>query len=116
MIDRSHALPMTRQCQILSLTRSTACYRPQQAVERTRRSCAGSMNYTCNIHLLGTGCSGRTAERMAIEAVYKKPGTSRRRPAYAVYPYLLRHRDISRPNRIFAANITRMPSANSGYL
>lgn len=31
MIDRTHALPVTQQCQILSLARSTAYYRPQQA-------------------------------------------------------------------------------------
>jgi hypothetical protein len=33
MIGRSHALPVTRQCQILSLARSTAYYRPQKAGE-----------------------------------------------------------------------------------
>lgn len=33
MIDRTHALPVTRQCQMLSLARSTAYYRPQQASE-----------------------------------------------------------------------------------
>ena len=31
MIDRTHDLPVTRQCQILSLARSTAYYRPQEA-------------------------------------------------------------------------------------
>ena len=33
MIDRSHALPVTRQCRILSLARSTAYYCPQEASE-----------------------------------------------------------------------------------
>ena len=33
MIDRTHDLPVTRQCQILSLARSSAYYRPQEASE-----------------------------------------------------------------------------------
>ena len=43
---------------------------------------------------------------MNIEAVYQKPNTSRRHPAHAVYPYLLRHMEISRPNQVFATDIT----------
>jgi hypothetical protein len=33
MIDRNHELPVTRQCQVLSLARSTAYYRPQESSE-----------------------------------------------------------------------------------
>jgi putative transposase len=33
MIDRPHDLPVARQCQVLSLARSTAYYRPQEASE-----------------------------------------------------------------------------------
>jgi putative transposase len=37
------------------------------------------------------------------------PNTSRRHPAHAVYPYLLRHMEISRPNHVFAADIAYIP-------
>jgi len=36
---------------------------------------------------------------MGIEAIYKKPNTSRRHPKHPVYPYLLRDLEINRPNK-----------------
>jgi putative transposase len=49
-------------------------------------------------HAIGRKHVTTLMKRMTIEAVYKKPNTSRRHPAHAVYPYLLRQMDISRPN------------------
>lgn len=43
---------------------------------------------------------------MTIETEYKKPNASRRHPAHAVYPYLLRQMDIIRPKQVFAADIS----------
>ncbi len=40
--------------------------------------------------------------RMGIEALYRKPNTSRRRPGHTVYPYLLRGLEVSRPNQVWA--------------
>jgi transposase InsO family protein len=48
-------------------------------------------------------------KKMGIEALYKKPNTSRRHPAHPVYPYLLRNLEITRPNHVFAADITYIP-------
>jgi transposase InsO family protein len=47
--------------------------------------------------------------RMGIEAVYRKPHTSQRHPAHKVYPYLLRQLEITRPNHVWAADITYIP-------
>ena len=47
--------------------------------------------------------------RMGIAAVYHKPRTSQRHPAHTVYPYLLRHLEITRPNHVWAADITYIP-------
>jgi putative transposase len=47
--------------------------------------------------------------RMGIEAVYRKPRTSQRHPAHTVYPYLLRNAEITRPNHVWAADITYIP-------
>ena len=43
--------------------------------------------------------------RMGIEALYRKPNTSRRRPGHTVYPYLLRGLEV-RPNQVWAMDIT----------
>jgi hypothetical protein len=45
-------------------------------------------------------------KKMGIEALYKKPNTSRRHPPHPVYPYLLRNLEVHRPNQVFAADIT----------
>ena len=48
-------------------------------------------------------------KKMGIEALYKKPNTSRRHPAHPVYPYLLRELPIVRTNHVWAADITYIP-------
>ena len=47
--------------------------------------------------------------RMGMEAVYRKPRTSQRHPAHTVYPSLLRNAEITRPNHVWAADITYIP-------
>lgn len=47
--------------------------------------------------------------RMGVEAIYRKPNTSKRHPAHAVYPYLLRNLTITRSNHVWAADITYIP-------
>jgi putative transposase len=125
MIDRTHALPVVRQCQILSLARSTAYYRPQEVSETDlalmRRIDALHLEYPFagsrmlrdmlrrEGHRIGRKHVATLMKKMGIEALYKKPNTSRRHPAHPVYPYLLRHLEITRPNQVFAADITYIP-------
>jgi putative transposase len=47
--------------------------------------------------------------RRGIAAVYRKPRTSQRHSAHTVYPYLLRHLEITRPNHVWAADISCIP-------
>lgn len=125
MIDRTHDLPVTRQCQILSLARSTAYYRPQEVAEadlalmhridelHLEYPFAGSRMLRDMLrregHAIGRKRVARLMRKMGIEALYKKPNTSRRHAAHPVYPYLLRGRTIDRPNNVWAADITYIP-------
>jgi len=125
MIDRTHQLPVARQCRILSLSRSTAYYRPQETSEAglalMRRidelhleyPFAGSRMLRDMLrreeHPIGRKHVATLMKKMGIEALYKKRNTSRRHPAHPVYPYLLRNLEINRPNPMFAADITYIP-------
>jgi len=45
-------------------------------------------------------------KRMEIEALYRKPNTSKPAPGHKIYPYLLRKLPVTRPNRVWAMDIT----------
>ena len=125
MIDRTHALPVVRQCQLLGLSRSTAYYQPTP-VSATELALMRRIDALHLAHpfagarmlrnlLRGEGHTiGRTRvrtlmTRMGIHAVYRKPRISHRNPAHTVYPYLLRDLTITRSNHVWAADITYIP-------
>lgn len=125
MIDRTHELPVARQCRILSLARSTAYYRAQEYSEadlalmrridelHLEHPFAGSRMLRDMLrregHRIGRKHVATLMKKMGIEALYKKPHTSRRHRAHPVSPYLLRNLEITRPNHVFAADITYIP-------
>jgi putative transposase len=125
MIDRTHELPVTRQCQVLSLARSTAYYRLQESRQadlvlmgridalHLEHPFAGSRMLRDMLrregHRIGRKHVATLMKKMGIEALYKKPNTSRRHAAHPVYPYLLRNLAIDRPNHVWAADITYIP-------
>ena len=45
-------------------------------------------------------------KKMAIEAVYRRPSTSKPAPGHKIYPYLLRKLPIVRPNQVWATDIS----------
>jgi putative transposase len=49
--------------------------------------------------------------RMAIEALYRKPNTSKPAPGHKIYPYLLRGLPVTRPNQVWAMDIPYIPMA-----
>ena len=125
MIDRTHALSVARQCQLLKLARSTAYYQPtpvSAAVLALMRRMdelhlqypfAGARMLRDVLRREGQGVGRRHVatlmRRLGITAVYRKPRTSQRHPAHRVYPYLLRDRAITRPNHVWAADVTYIP-------
>ena len=57
----------------------------------------------------------RLMRAMGLRAIYRRPSTSRRSPEHRVYPYLLRNARITRPNQVWAADITYLPMSR-GFL
>jgi putative transposase len=125
MIDRTHELPVIRQCQILELSRSTAYYEPQpvspEDLALMRRidelhleyPFAGARMLRDMLRAEGRHIGRKRVrtlmKRMGIEALYRKPNTSQRHTAHPVYPYLLRNLAIERPNQTWAMDITYIP-------
>ena len=125
MINRTHGLPIVRQCQILDLSRATAYYQPMpvSAAELVLRRRIDALHLAYPFagarmlrdflrrdgHAIGRRHVATLMRCMGIEAVYRKPHTSQRHPAHRVYPYLLRHLEITRPNHVWAADITYIP-------
>lgn len=50
-------------------------------------------------------------KRMRIEAIYRRPNTSKPAPGHKVCPYLLRKLAVTRPNHVWATDITSVPMA-----
>ena len=127
MIDRTHTLPVLRQCPLLKVSRSTAYYQPT-AVSAAALALMRRMD---ELHLrhpfagarmlrdllrqegqvIGRRHVATLMRRMGIEALYRKPHLSPRHLAHRIYPSLLRALAISRPNHVWAADITYIPMA-----
>ena len=133
MIDRSHELPLSRQAVLLQLSRSSLYYAPQPVPEAElaimRRIDVLHLDYPfagsrmLRDLLRGEGVDiGREMvrtmmRRMGIEALYRRPNTSKVCPGHKIYPYLLRGLAVERANQVWAMDITyptfRRPAALS---
>ena len=127
MIDRTHGLPVVRQAEVLKLSRSSVYYLPRPLSPSTlaimRRidalhldfPFAGSRMLRDLLHgegiEIGRDRVGRLMKRMGIEALYRRPNTSKPAPGHKIFPYLLRGVTIDRPNQAWAMDITYIPMA-----
>jgi len=127
MIDREHDLALTRQAKILKLSRSGLYYRPRPVppadLAVMRRIDELHLDYPfagsrmLRDLLRGEGVEigrqrvARMMKRMGIEALYRRPNTSKPTPGHKIYPYLLRCVAIERPNQVWAMDITYIPMA-----
>ena len=127
MIDRAHALPISRQAAVLSISRGCVYYKPRPASAEDlllmRRidelhldyPFAGSRMLRDMLHREGVAIGRRHVatlmKRMGIEALYRRPNTSRPAPGHKIFPYLLRGLKVERPNQVWAMDITYVPMA-----
>jgi len=127
MINPEHKLALTRQAELLEISRSTVYYRPRPISDADlmlmRRIDELHMNYPfAGSRMLRDMLSQQGLEvgrrhvrtlmrRMAIETLYRKPNTSKPTPGNKIYPYLLRGLSVTRPNQVFAMDITYIPMA-----
>jgi putative transposase len=127
MIDREHDLPIARQAEALRISRGSIYYlpRPVSATDLT------IMRRLDELHLqfpfagsrmlrgllAGEGIKvGRRhvrtlMKRMGIEALYRRPRTTKPEPGHKIYPYLLRNMEVTQPNQVWAMDITYIPMA-----
>ena len=118
MIDRVHPLPVTRQSELLHISRGSVYYLPKPIRDADLKL----MRRIDELHLewpfagarmlrdlfcqegvhIGRKHVATLMRKMGIEALYRRPNTSRKHPGHPIYPYLLRHLAVTRPNQIEA--------------
>ena len=127
MIDRGHALSVTKQAEVVGIARSTVYYLPRpvsaddlalmQRIDRLHMEFpfAGSRMLRGLLategRLVGRRHVKTLMSRMGIEALYRRPRTSKPESGHKIHPYLLRGLAITRPNQVWAMDITYIPMA-----
>ena len=127
MIDRTHPLSITRQAEIVNISRGSVYYESEPisdgdlklmrridelhlelpfAGARMLRDLLRAEGFTVGRKHMTT-----LMRRMGITALYRKPNTSRRAPGHTIYPYLLRTLAITRSNQVWAMDISYIPMA-----
>jgi len=132
VVDHRHpSLSMVRQCRLLDISRSSLYYQPKGISEedlihmklidrqylatpfygaRKIAACLKSQG-----HLVNRKSVRRLMCLMGLKAIYRRPKTSKPAPGHKIYPYLLGGMKITRPNQVWAADITYIPMAR-GFL
>lgn len=127
MIDPEHQLPISHQVRLLDLSRSTAYYQARPIKEKDlllmriidelhlELPFAGARMLRDLLWQKGYQVGRRHVRSlmrwMGIEALYRKPRTTKPGEGHQIYPYLLRGKTISRPNQAWAMDITYIPMA-----
>jgi putative transposase len=131
LIDRHSPVSIRRQCDLLSLSRGRVYYRPvgesPENLELMKQMdklfvedpTLGVLGMQDELRQIGKHFNvkriRRLLRKMSIEAIYPKRNLSRPGLARYIHPYLLRGLAITRPNQVWAIDITYVPMA-SGFL
>ena len=125
MIDRTHDLSIAKQAKALGISRGSVYYLPRPvpaadlAIMRRMDELhlefpfAGSRMLRDLLSKEGIEIGRRHVatlmKRMGIQALYRKPNTSKPAPGHKIFPYLLRDLTVTRPNQVWAMG----PSGNA---
>jgi putative transposase len=131
MITRQHPLPITHQCRLVAVARSSVYYTPQPVPAATlalmrqldalhlAHPFAGSRMLRDLLRLQGVHIGRKRVatlmRRMGLAALYRHPRTTQSHPGHRVFPYLLRDMAITAPNQVWAMDLTYLPMRH-GFL
>ena len=127
MIEPAHDLAISKQAKALNISRGSVYYLPRPMPEAE----LALMRRLDRLHLefpfagsrmlrgllaaerckIGRRHVKTLMKRMGIEALYRRPRTTKPEPGHKIYPYLLRGMEIVRPNQVWAMDITYIPMA-----
>ena len=127
MIDREHRLSVSRQARLLGISRGSVYdqRRPPSTADLAlmRRMDALHVEYPFagsrmlrgllrqEGSIVGRLHVATLMKQMGIAALYRRPATSHPTPGHQIYPYLLRKVAVTRPNHVWAMDITYVPMA-----
>jgi putative transposase len=127
MIAREHDLSVTRQAEIVGISRGSVYYLPRpvpasdleimRRLDRLHLEFPFAGSRMLRGLLAAEGCkTGRRhvktlMKRMGMEALYRRPRTTKPEPGHKIHPYLLRGMEIVRPNQVWAMDITYIAMA-----
>ena len=132
LVERTDpALPVSQQCQLLAVSRSSVYRRPPEVGEEDRTIMAlidrhylarpyyGSRRMAAWLatqgHLVNRKRVQRLMRLMGLVAIYQRPNTSKAAAAHKIYPYLLGGIAIERVNQVWCSDVTYIPMAK-GFL
>jgi putative transposase len=127
MIDPNSQLSISQQAGVLGISRGSVYYQPRPPSDVDLKL----MHRIDKLHIelpfagsrmlqgllmqegfkVGRLHIATLMKRMGITALYRKPNTSKPAPGHKIYPYLLRHLPVTRPNQVWAMDITYIPMA-----
>ena len=131
MIERQGPLSLSRQCELLRLSRAALYYQAVRTgayelelmalIDRQylQTPFYGSRRMAAWLQAQGHAVNRKRVQRlmlrMGLAAIYQRPRTSKPAPEHRIYPYLLRGLKIERVSQVWAADITYIPMAR-GFL